>query len=59
MEEYSEMIMASRENALWDLRDVPLARINEYAEAKQLVDVVMASAGGESLIVVAGFNSAI
>jgi hypothetical protein len=59
MEEYGTMIMASRANALWDLRDVPLGQLNECAEAKQVVDAVMENAGRHAVVVVAGFNSAI
>jgi hypothetical protein len=52
-------ILASRTKALWDLRDVPLGRLSDNVEAMQLVDCVMASAEGPSLVVVAGFNSAV
>jgi hypothetical protein len=59
MGEYREMIMASRANAVWDLRNLPLARLKDQAEAKQLVKDVMKSKDGSSLVVVSSFNSAI
>jgi hypothetical protein len=59
MGEYRQMIMARQVSALWDLRDLPLARLKEQAEAKQLVKVVMEGKDGSSLVVVSSFNSAI
>jgi hypothetical protein len=42
-----------------DVRNVPLARLSGDADAADLVHMVMASAAGPSLVVVAGFNSAV
>jgi hypothetical protein len=58
MEEHGTMIMASRANALSDLRDVPLGLINDCAEAKTVVETVMAGTARLD-IAVAGFNSSI
>jgi hypothetical protein len=59
MDEYGTMIMASRGITLPDLRDVPLARITEHAEAKRVVETVMAGTAGPSLVVVSSFSSAL
>jgi hypothetical protein len=59
MEEDGTMRVASRMNTAWDLRDVPLERLNDCAEAKQLVNTVIEAEDGASLVVAAGFNSAI
>jgi hypothetical protein len=49
-----------RTDAPWDLRGVPLDRLGDTAEARQLVDGLLAHATGPSLeVVVAGFNSAV
>jgi hypothetical protein len=58
MEENGTMIMASRANALWDLRDVPLGLINDCTEAKTVVETVMVGRARLD-IAVAGFNSSI
>jgi hypothetical protein len=58
MEENGTMIMASRANALFDLRDVPLGSINDCAEAKTVVQTVMVRTARRD-IAVAAFNSSI
>lgn len=59
MEENGTMIMASRANALFDLRDVPLGMINDYPGTKTAVDAVRAYADGPAPLDVARFNSSI
>lgn len=59
MNVYTETIVAGETNPLWDVREVPLARLGDRVEGKQLVDSVMTSTKGPSLIVVSSFNSSI
>jgi hypothetical protein len=44
----------------WDLRDLPLDRLSDTAEAKQVVDSILARAAGPWLeVMVAGFSSSV
>jgi hypothetical protein len=42
-----------------DVRDVPLEQLSGDADARKLVDWVMASADGPGMVVVSNFNSSI
>jgi hypothetical protein len=42
-----------------DVRNVPLSQLDEDADARDLVGLVMASVHGPSLVIVAGFNAAV
>jgi hypothetical protein len=60
MEKTNAPSLAARMDAPWDLRDVPLDHLGETAEAKQLVDGVLARVAEPGLeVVVAGFNAAV
>lgn len=58
MEAIGASAMAGRASTVCDLRQIPLDRLPDSVEARQMVDQIMASAEGQ-LVVVAGFNSAV
>ena len=60
MEKANAPSLADPRDAPWDLRDVPLDRLGETDEAKQLVDGVLARVAEPGLeVVIAGFNAAV
>jgi hypothetical protein len=61
VEKSNTLILADPPDAasVVDVRNVPLEQLSGDADAKELVDLVMSRAAGSSLVVVAGFNSAV
>lgn len=59
LEDMPDLVGQPETVSIADVREVPLKQLSGDADARRLVERVMASTGEPSLVVVASFNSAI